>query len=241
MLFVTTTIYALAKRVGMAEAPRTFALQCQAPDRDCLPVVRTLSRLRIIDECQIRIDCGSGSLPKTRSRAFHAALESGADVWVACDDDVECTQLTLRWLIEAARTSDGVCLVPYYQRNAAEDKVALVAFPPGAFDKPRGLSVGGMVVPALYGGFGLVAVSRHAMVEIAAQCTREGDDYLDDDGVVRLAVFRELFVRGDGPATWWGEDLSFFKRLPACVTVEALVTGESSHEGQVLKLENLRR
>jgi hypothetical protein len=234
MLFVTTTIYGLGRQYGLEQAPRAFELQLEAPGRDSLPVVRNIVRLRTIEQLQIRLDCGSSSLAKCRSRAFHAALASGADTWIAIDDDVEATRLTLEWMIEAVQTSDGVCIVPYLQRGlSSAPPTALVTFQADAVDRMRELRVGGKVAPAIHGGFGLVAVSHHAMVEIAAANQHLAFD--DDDGVSRLAVFHELIAS----RKWWGEDLSFFRRVPTNVPIEALITGESSHQGNTLHLEDL--
>ena len=48
-------------------------------------------------------------------------------------------------------------------------------------------------------------------------------------------LFHELLDRGQ----WLGEDLSFFRRVPPTIPVECLVTGNSSHNGVPLKLENV--
>lgn len=234
MLFVTSAFYALGHQIGMAEAMRKIRIQLEAPNRDSFPAVRTIARLRQIDEVTLRLDTGGTYLGKVRSRAFHAALESGADYWVTVDDDVEATMPTLRWMLDAVRLSDGVCMVPYLLRSGNADETTVsVTLHRFQIDAARELANGGKVLPALYGGFGLVAMSRHAMVEIAAANAHE--KWIDDDGVQKLALFHELLR----DAKWWGEDLSFFMRCPTNVKIEVLVTGESCHAGRPLRLENL--
>src|SRR4030042_5060890 len=133
MLFVTSSFYALGHGVGMAPAMRQIRLQLEAPDRNSYPAVRTIARWRTLDEVTLRIDTGGTYLGKVRSRAFHDALASGADYWVTVDDDVEATTVTLRWLLEAVRISDGVCMVPYLLRGGNPDdttvSVTLHKFP----------------------------------------------------------------------------------------------------------------
>src|SRR3972149_3986209 len=111
MLFVTSQFYALGKQLGIARAMQTVRGQLDHPDRESQPAVRAIARLQQIESVQLRIDTGATCIARTRSRAFHSALAAhDCDVWIAIDDDVEATLPTLQSLIEAVRTSDGICL-----------------------------------------------------------------------------------------------------------------------------------
>jgi len=86
---------------------------------------------------------------------------------------------------------------------------------------------------ALYGGFGIVAVSNAALKEMHAAW--RDLDYIDDDGKTRAGVFCE-FIRD---RWWFREDYAFFDRVPSTVRVEALCSGQTDHAGYVLELEQL--
>ena len=235
MLFASSHFYALGRSLGIAGAMQ--ALKDALENRKgILPAVRTMLLLQEADDVQLRIDTGATCIAKTRSRAFHDALgATGCDLWVSIDDDVEATAPTLRWLLEAARTSGGICLAPYLLRRGAADDPLLVSVDSQACDvrTPRSLAGGGQVVRAAGGGFGLVAMTRQAMIEIAA--ANMAELWNDTDGVQKLAIFREELEN----QLWWGEDLSFFRRVPSHVPIEVLITGYTMHDGIGLELETL--
>lgn len=236
MLFASSQFYALGRQLGIARAMRTVHLQIECPDRESLPAVRTIWRLNQIEPVQLRIDTGATCIAKTRSRAFHDALAAHqCDVWVAVDDDVEATLPTLQALIEAVRTSDGICIVPYLLRRGSSDDPLRLSVDMQSYqlNDARTLPGGGQVVRGIGGGFGLVAMSKHAMVEIAAANVAELWD--DDDGVQKLAIFREQLES----RLWWGEDLSFFRRVPSNVPIEVLITGHTNHGSECLDLSNI--
>jgi hypothetical protein len=85
----------------------------------------------------------------------------------------------------------------------------------------------------MHGGMGLVAMSRYAMNETVA--ANQDLVWRDDDGIERLALFHEALVDGQ----WFGEDLTFFRRIPPHVAIECLITGDSCHNGSKLTLENV--
>jgi len=222
----------------MDEAAAELADQIQHPTQESLPVVRTITRLRSLDECGLWFDPGSTRIAESRSRGFHEALNSNCDVWFACDDDCEATLDTLRWMVEAVKTSSGICLAPYWCRysQTQEPRVSLQvrAMAEGESPEYRDLPNGGRTMPALWGGFGLVAMSRQAMVDMAEH--NRNLTYTDKLGVQRLALFLE-HIEGQ---SWLPEDNAFFKRLPDTVKVEALVTGVTMHNGRVLDLRLLQ-
>lgn len=245
MLFVTSQFYGLGKQLGAERAARTVVQQLEGPmivdgaflgSDQPLPAVRTIRKLQSLDNVSVAIECASSALAKTRSRWFWAALQSEAEVWVAIDDDCEATVDTLAYLLEAVRTSFGVCIVPCLLRRTSEGATRTnVQVLANCLDSQRELPNGGLVVPALGGGFGIVAAHRYALREI--QAANQDCLWEDDDGVTRLAVFRDLMVG----RKWLGEDLSFFRRVPTNVTIEALVRGVSSHAGEVLDLADVVR
>lgn len=231
MIFFTSHFYALGRQYGAKQGLRRLELEIQSPSMQSHPAVRTIARLRQMDDVHVRNDCGATSIGRARSRAFHDAYQSEADIWVTCDDDVEATSITLRWMLDAVKSSHGVCAVPYVLRlSDDEQSCTSVSVADGTV---RSLPNGGEVVPCSQAGLGLIAVQRHAMNRIVA--VNQHLRWRDDDGIERLALFHELLTDGQ----WLGEDLSFFRRIPPTIPVECLVTGNSSHNGVPLKLENV--
>lgn len=241
MIFVSTAVYALAKELGardaVAEVHRQLEECTQAANgaklrEDILPAVRVITRLRLLDALSLHIDAGATCIGKTRARALHAFSQSAADVWISVDDDVDATMQTLRWLLEAARDdlTPRICLAPCLARGPRQEPTLTVQLPQIYIARP--LSNGGCVRNATSGGFGLVATNRRALEHIEARAVALDLVYDDDDGVSRLAVFYDE-ISG---RRWYGEDLSFFRRLPPQVVVEALATGHTGHDGAVLEL-----
>jgi hypothetical protein len=235
MIFFTTHTYALGWAMGIDEASEELHRQIANPDAKSLPVVRTIARLRTLDELCIWTDSGSTRIAESRSRAFHQALHSGADVWFACDDDCEATLDALRCMVEAVRGRNGVCIAPYWARLARDRLPGINCNLPqlaeGESHPVRELKGGGKVIPCNYGGMGLVTMSRKAMMDTAD--ANEGNVYNDQEGTIRLAMFLEFI---DENGFWLGEDLAFFRRLPPSVAVEALITGHTMHNGNMLDL-----
>ncbi len=234
MIFFTSHFYSLGKQYGQEQAMRRLDLEIQSPGAASPPAVKTIARLRQMDDVHVRNDCGATSIGRARSRAFHDAFASPADVWVTCDDDVEATSITLRWMLEAVKASNGVCLVPYVLRLSEQQiPTSSVMLYHSVEDTVHELSNGGRAVGCKHGGLGLMAMSRYAMQETVA--ANQDLVWRDDDGIERLALFHEALVEGQ----WFGEDLSFFRRIPDHVAVECLVTGDSAHGGVKLTLENV--
>lgn len=238
MLFVSSHFYALGRELGIARALRTINQQIDSPDRESLPAVRAIARLDQIEPVKLRLDTGATCIAKTRSRAFHDALAAeDCDVYFAIDDDCEATTPTLRWMIDAVRSSNGICLAPYVLRRASSEgpiRLSVDFAPLDWQNHVRELPDRGEVIRGMGGGFGLVAMHREALLGIAAANQAEAWD--DDDGVTKLAIFREELVN----RRWWGEDLAFFRRVPLAVRIEILTTGVTMHSGNSLDLGDLR-
>ena len=231
-LFVSTMIYALGKQLGFAPAVAEFHAQLAAPNGESLPVVRAIVRLRTSHEFALSVDAASVRIAVSRSRAFHAALESKADVWLSIDDDVEADTRTLDALIGAVgnNVDPRICFAPYWQRGAERITAQLAPAP-----LARVTLSGAVTLPAVAGGFGLVAVNRAALDAVAEYCAADLR-YVDADHVSRIAAFQESLVDG----RWLGEDVSFFRRAAAAgVRIEALATGAVAHDGRVLRLEEI--
>lgn len=212
----------LIRRGATAEIPELL--------RPALAGALTLQRLARLYETTLRVDGGGTRIAVTRSRQLYEAEKSGADVWVTVDDDVEASEQTLRWLVEAV-TSDSeprVCVAPCLLR---ESSVANVEWHP--LYLTRQLPRDGKTRRIVRGGFGLVAVNRKAMQLI---CERTCS-FRDSDGQLKPAAFLETY--DVDTQRWHGEDSSFFRRLPQVVICEALVTGETAHGGAALDFGSL--
>lgn len=239
-VFVSTSIYAMVKELGPHDAIAEFARQLESPDQSSLPVVRAIHRLRGHYTVGLHLDAGATVIAKVRSRAAHAALASKAKCWLAIDDDVEADTTALKTMVEWTMQRWSVVLAPCWVRDQNRVQVAL---------KPPGLepeAADPTLLPCWYGGFGLVAVGMPALQRIA-ECNQRLS-YIDDDEVERLALFHEELIEvprasateWSGKRRWLGEDLTFFLRIPADVTVRALAKGVTSHQGRPLILSRLR-
>lgn len=230
MILVSVSVYHLATELGFENAQAELARQLKRPDNESLPCVRAIHRLRTIDDLTLRVDAGGTHLGKVRSRHAHAALELGEklNAWISVDEDVEASVETMQALVtEAKALEPTVVIAPCFLRRDGLDPYVNVAGL-GAIDVPRD---GYVLRTVRQGGFGLVGVSRRAL-ELVAEVSEK---YLDDDGVERRATFRDTLEGG----YWWGEDISFFRRLPQAVNLYALAQGHTSHAGDVLDLSRM--
>lgn len=237
MLFVTSHFYAWSKLFPTpAEAMRMLHVELEHPSRESPEAIKTIVRLRTIDDCKVLLDSGSTSIGRARSRVFTLATLEDCEMWVAIDDDCEASMPTLRWAIEACRTSQGICVIPYLsRREKGDDKAtAVVTITPEQMQQRRPLSNGGACVPCTSAGFGLVFMHNRALRWMAESCRNLR--FRDEDGQWKLAPFLELI---DDEGNWYGEDISFFHRVPGNIAIEALVTGDSSHKGAALRLEHI--
>jgi hypothetical protein len=234
-VFCSTLTYALTRQLSAVGAKREFAEQLEAPNAQSLPVARAIARLRTLCDLEVMHDLGSTHLGKARSRQYHAALQSKAEVWVSCDDDCEATTETLRAMLSGVLCDEpAICIVPMIIRTANADVHAQrvnIAWD-GLLER---LDAGASYVKAKSGGFGLLAINRAALRCIAS--ANPLLTYVDDDKVERNALFADQFTQSGG---WLGEDLAFFTRVPPTVRVEALVTGVSYHAGLALDLHMSR-
>jgi len=242
-LFVSVLTYDLHRRLGDAAAS-AFLEQVQAPSRQSLPCARTVARLAQMADLAL-YHGASSCLPKARSRAFHAALQSGADYWVMCDDDVEAPTASIADLLAIAGrpTAARIAVLPCLLRGSRDSEHKLNC----VFSGPARLNVeaAAWVRPVALAGCGLVVVTRHALelLQLKYAATLE---YTDDDQVERVALFHMLIdnrevTPGIGRREWLGEDFSFCRRAElAGIPIDGLVQGISQHAGQGLELDSLR-
>ena len=240
MILLSVITYELSKRLGKQAAAELFhnecggaeespiALTAAAHKEPCCTAVRVARKLRRQAEVALLHDAGGTSIGHARSRAFSVAGQSGADIWIACDDDVDASSETLTHLLGSIDPdTPQIVIVPCLVRGA--DVVNITLDPDSTLE--RVTKTGAVLRRALFGGFGLVAVSRAAIQELALAWSDLV--FLDDDGERRLGVFCE-YIRGG----WWArEDYAFFSRVPPHVRVEVLLTGLTAHDGRKLRLD----
>lgn len=237
--YVSTAIYALGKTLGLVEALKEWQRQITNPSTESLPVVRTVARFQRLCDVGVHADIGAAMVGQMRSRCFHRAYESDFPAWISIDDDIEASTETCKALLEAIDDiQPRIVLVPYLLRVTATGEPTLSVTMPLVRQSRK---VGGAHLVTLPtgqgGGFGLVGMNRHAMHRMAL--AHAGDSSLvwndKDDGGEKLALFHEIIERG----MWFGEDTSFFRRVPRDVSVEVLLTGHVNHAGNLLQLEKL--
>jgi hypothetical protein len=249
VIFISLSVYALAKELGaddaVAEVHRQLAELASLgpsakPVGEYLPACKAIARLRLLEEIELRVDAGATCIGKARSRAFHAFRKSAASTWVSIDDDVDATTQTLGWLLEAVARSlpptPRICLAPCLLRGPRQEPTLNVELPQVVLH--RKLSGGGLVRNCNGGGFGLVALNRAAVDHIVVSVESNGRPelgWLDDDKEAKIAVFHDELSGGQ----WWGEDRSFFRRVPKGVDVECLAAGVVAHDGAVLDLSKV--
>jgi hypothetical protein len=242
-LLISTMLYALARELGADAATAELHRQVEELSgpfsgernpQDFLPVAYTIARAMRVFDVGLFVDAGATQIGKARSRAMaHAMKHKDFDVWVSVDDDVECTLQTLVALFDAVGNgAASIAIAPCFLRgrplvNVAFPQVVVDRTLPGSQAKLR---------TALYGGFGLVAMSQQALTRIAAA----SGWFNDDDGQLKPSAFADVMTddlpASEGGNVWFGEDLSFFLRVPKSVRVEALMTGHTRHAGETLAL-----
>lgn len=233
-IFFSTHLYTLGWQLGIDEATAEFKRQVDDPNEDSLPCVRTLARLRGLEDCQLWFDTGSTRIGHSRSLAFADGLSSLCDIWFSCDDDCEADTPTLQAMLDAVRDQLGICVAPYLTRGSASQRPTIALEFPRIFAS-RTLASGAVLVRATHAGLGLTAMSRRAMSVIDLAAVDELR-FRRTDGHWANAHFLER-ITPDG--RWLGEDIAFFSRVPEHLPIEALLTGATVHAGQHLDLNIL--
>jgi len=238
-ILLSVITYELSRRLGHKAAQAEFHRQAldtliDSPrGEQILPAAMVCRRLRRLAEVALLHDAGGTSIGHARSRAFSVA-ERGArngkiDLWISCDDDVQADQETLSHLVRSIDPeTPQIVIVPCWLRQ--ETPIVNITLDPDSL-LDRVSPSGARLRRALFGGFGMVAVSRAALLELG-QLYRDLS-FIDDDSVERIGIACE-FIR-DG--WWYRDDYAFFSRVPEHVRIEALLTGQTDHDGKVLRLE----
>lgn len=234
MIGISTLTYGLGKMLGIELAAKELARQLVGPfdphEELALPVVRTIRHLQTLDQCML-YHGASTTLPKARSRAAHAMLESTADIWVMCDDDVSTDLETIKRLVAIAR-SGRVAVLPCAVRSTRADHRVNIQWLGPLVDVHGGVATRGV----RRGGCGLMVVPHVALARVTDEY-RETLSYFDDDGVRRVGLFHMLFFGGGPNQLWLNEDYSFCERLRAAgVEICAPVEGSSLHDGVAIDL-----
>jgi hypothetical protein len=240
LLFVSVATYELGKRHGAEGAAREFTRQCEQPTKSDLPAARMVARLRTLGNVGLYHMFGS-TLAKMRSRAAHAALQSKADFWIMIDDDVETDVRTLVSLLALAGDADAprVAVLPCLLRGTSdEQRVVNVKWESSL------LLAGSMGTarPIEHAGTGMMVITRAGLQQVFERAGRELPVWRDDDGVAKLPLFHQLFEpNDDGTSKWFGEDLSFCRRVRRSgVEIFGLTKGYSWHDGNQLDLADVR-
>ncbi len=235
--FVSTSVYALAHQLGMAGAIQEVTRQLDAPGKDSLPVVRTITRFRHLEiEVQLHVDGGATYIGMARSRAFHEAFNSGLP-WISLDDDIDVTTDCVAAMADALDDLlPRIVVVPYYTRDHEHPQLTFTV--PLVRHETLRNNVRLLALPKGAGaGFGFVGINRPAMQAIAEDADAIAQHLTwFDHGEKKRAIFYERLEDG----LWYGEDTSFFRyRVPPHVSVEALLVGTVVHAGVPLNLTTL--
>jgi cellulose synthase/poly-beta-1,6-N-acetylglucosamine synthase-like glycosyltransferase len=238
-LFLSTMLYAAAKRLGYQEASQELFRQVTkldpTSDSSGIPAAVTLARAAALEPATLNVNAGATVIGKARSLAAAEFLASDADVWLSVDDDVVVSQDALVPLIEQCRVEPCLAVVPCLLRNSssAPNPKPVINLVAGAVALQAQL--GPYKLESVdAGGFGCFAVSR-AVVAAAAELVGAAGDFLHDGRLFRRLFFDELIDRH-----WVTEDLAFCRRVRELgFRLWAVRTGYSIHAGQRLDLATL--
>lgn len=257
MIFASTHLYSLAKKLGLEPASGEFmrqvhlvaealaeqkhgprdvgfaVLKTQPPPAVFIPAAYTIGRAALVDEIQINVNAGATVIAKARNLAAHEFIEGLGDVWLSVDDDVEVSAEALATMVAQCKAEPCIVVAPCLQR----DTLGVNIEPSAVVLEARTLN-GGRLERIKSGGFGCVAMSRAAL-ELVIESGVWGAEarwWTHDDGIARRVLFRDEI---DDQGRWHTEDRAFFLHVPASVPVYMVRTGRTVHSGQTLDLETL--
>lgn len=233
-VFGSVFLYALAKMAGDAAWQGAMERELELGTASEWPGVRTMGRLRAVEDKVTVWGSGATLVAKARSKASGLFLRSEADVWVTCDDDVECSAADVQKLVLAARATRAVVSAPCLLRGFKEAVANYALLEPTARTRvPLKEGQSATVLAVERTGFGLVALHRDAVMAVA-----ERAKYVTKGLQPGEAPYRALFLEYvDAEGEWISDDISFNVRArQAGVSVHVLADVEVSHAGRVCKL-----
>jgi len=238
-LFLSTMLYAAAKRLGYQEASRELFRQVTSQadmhaEGPGIPAALTLARAANLEPAQLNVNAGATVIGKARSLAAAEFLASPADVWLSVDDDVSVSQDALACAISQARAEPCLVIVPCLLRNTLASATGPVVNLRAGVCLQDHAPNGGKIESVDAGGFGCFAISR-AVVEAAAELVGPARDFRHEGKLVR-ALFRDEVIAQE----WVTEDLAFCRLVEtAGFRRWAVRVGYSIHAGQALDLLTL--
>lgn len=217
-LFASTFMYSACKLVGTDNWPAWLAGSLQNLSASDWPAFKTLAHLRAVEAYKLHVDA-STYIDRARCVAAARFLESGADVWLTVDDDLEAHAEVLYALVNMCRERRGGIAVPYVNRDGQSMTFRKVSGPTIACGP-------GLLRRVDRVGFGLVALHRDLVTKIAASVPhfRESD--------LSALSCPALFVNGVDDGVWMGEDYSFSKLCEdAGHPLHVLLEAPAAHAG----------
>jgi hypothetical protein len=225
MIAFTTLCYSLGKQHGVLEAAELIE-SWLAAGTCAMPWMQTLKQLQLAyqpGQVALYYDTGGSHLGQARSRTFHWARkvnDSSARMWITCDDDVQLDHIAAQELVRALSVDEPrIIAVPCIVRGG--EHVDVMATPNYSPDGLKRL---------VHGGMGCVGINRLGLDAIARFNTIM--QYTGEMGPDMLAMFHDILSKGN----WYGEDVSFWMRVPGSVSRLALTKGSTTHAGAVLNL-----
>jgi len=185
------------------------------------PAFRTLARVREqVGHIALTVDHGS-LIAKARSRAAAMFLQSGAEMWVSIDEDVDASAKDVAMLLYAMSDAD-IVVAPMPIRDGSRLNVTTNE------RSVRSVGLDDVRLFAIdHGGVALAAISRTSIETMASAFPELV--YTDDKGIEGIGLFLEV-IRGH---KWWGEDTMFCSRARSCgLRTEALLDAHVVHMGQ---------
>lgn len=262
-LVVSTLFYSMGKMLGAERAAHVLHRMIAAdpavahlPQPEAVTSIVELQKAAPTAAVNVCIDAMSTHLGRARSRHAQFALDRlsenpGVSAWVSLDDDMLVESPTLRKALALALESPKprVVVVPALIRQASQssstlavvgkryDQVGPLNFTQHA--TPYTVHIAGTTgVRVQHAGFGLVVVNQAALREMRTRCEESGCMWLDNDGMQKVAPFREPSFDDRRNNQWLGEDYQFFANANEwgweCL---ALCEGESCHDGRWLDLK----
>ena len=252
LIFVSTMLYSASRKLGRVAANNELMRQVQGlaqagaaalNDLDDAnwwgyPAAVTIARCALLGEVQVHVNAGATVIGKGRSIAACDFLaEQRARVWVSVDDDVVVSCDALACMVEQCLREPSIVVAPCVLRDTTS--INIVDPGPVLLEPSKGC----VLQRIGSGGFGCVAFSR-SVIDRAYYEAGPENDWTDDEGIKRRAVFRDRVMDGK----WFTEDLEFFEALrgyeqdepPKRKTgVYAVRRGRTTHNGQPLDLATL--